>query len=605
MKIRLFRKMTHPAWGGTPRVFDGRDERAQNHALRRASGRATLARTTLISSPFLWIVFSFVCAPKPSLAQVVAAPEEAVQAAPGNPNQPGQQAGQPANPGQTPAQPVSVTNIEDKQFQAAEATFQDGKLTVKSDPPQSVPLDELQKATYVHPTQLALEWIGQEPRDLTQVGAVGEPNGVQDVHLRATGLTAKPLKQIAIVCKPLFRVWRLDVSQSPHWKIAVERVGLAAAAELYIEPPLKDLFEQELQVTLTFDDNSTATGTIKAAGHTSDQATTSDEDPSAPARRLATISLAGGDTLRAFLGDGAEDELALQTSWQPNLRVPASQVRGVLFDAAKPEAKTKFDERFAHPGEDDYLLVESRDGGLAEINGKLLGLNSAGVKIAYEGQDRSIKLERIQGIVFAGPAESPAWKGPYQVFRMASGDTLSAAWLTQSDKALQVKSAWGKEIDLPRQAVVEIAGKNTKMVNLSELTPLAVEQTPYFDRLMPWVRDKSWNDRPLKLDGKTYGRGLALHSRCVLTYDLAGEFVSFRAVLGIDDEAGERGHASCKIIVDGQDVFTQPQLRAGQKPVPVEVAVKGAQQLKIEVDFGEGQDVGDRVLWANARLYRE
>ena len=500
-----------------------------------------------------------------------------------------------------------MTNIEDKQFPGPQLEFQDGKLTVKSDPPQTVALDELQKIAFIHPTNLALEWIGQEPRDLTQVGAVGEGNGIQDVHLRAKGLTAKGLKQIAVVCKPLFRVWRLDVAQSPHWKIAVERIGQASAADIYLEPPSKDLFEQELEVTLTFDDNSSAKGILKAAGHTSDQAAMPGEaeDSGNPPRRLATVQLSGEDSLRAFVIGGDPEKLILETSWQPALEVPLTQVRGLLFDGGKTEAKNKFDERFVNPGDDDFLLVESRDGGLAEITGRLLSVNEGSVKINYEGQERSIKLERIQGIVMAAQPRANAWKGPYQVFRMASGDTLSAAWLKHSETAYQVQPGWGGELDLPRQVVIEIIGKNTKMVNLSELTPLAVEQVPYFDRLMPWVRDKSWNDRPLKLNGKTYGRGLALHSRCVLTYDLGGEFAAFRAVLGIDEDAGERGNANCRILIDEQELFSKVNLRGGEKPVPIEIAVKGARQMKLEVDFGEEQDVGDRVIWANARLYRE
>ena len=48
----------------------------------------------------------------------------------------------------------------------------------------------------------------------------------------------------------------------------------------------------------------------------------------------------------------------------------------------------------------------------------------------------------------------------------------------------------------------------------------------------------------------------------------------------------------------------KPDFRSGEKPVPVEVPVKGAKQLRLEVDFGEDEDVGDRVIWANARLYR-
>src|SRR5262249_59722487 len=118
------------------------------------------------------------------------------------------------------------------------------------------------------------------------------------------------------------------------------------------------------------------------------------------------------------------------------------------------------------------------------------------------------------------------------------------------EKAGQVKSAGGRDIEIPREAVVEVTGRNTKMVNVSELTPLSVEQVPWFDRVMAYVRDKSWNNRPLKIDGKTYNRGLAVHSRCVLTYDLGGEFATFRALLGFDEEAGDRGRVLCRVQVE-------------------------------------------------------
>ena len=32
--------------------------------------------------------------------------------------------------------------------------------------------------------------------------------------------------------------------------------------------------------------------------------------------------------------------------------------------------------------------------------------------------------------------------------------------------------------------------------------------------------------------------------------------------------------------------------------------VAGAEQLRLQVDFGADQDTGDRVIWANARLQR-
>ncbi len=454
---------------------------------------------------------------------------------------------------------------------------------------------------------MAVAWLGQENRDFVQVGSAEGGNGIRDVRFRASGLAAKGLKQVAVICRAQFRVWRLDVKQSPHWKIAVERIGKASVADFYFEPPTQDLFEKDLEITLTFDDNTAAKATLKAAGHTSDQAPIEGpaDGPAANPNRLATFQLDAGDSIKGRILGGTAEHVTIETAWQPAFEVPIVNLRGLLFDGGKPEVKTKYDQQLAKPGDDDFALVLSRDGGVAEINGRVQGLSDAGLKILYEGQERSIKLERLQALVLASHPVTHVWKGPYQLFRLSSGDILSAAWLALGEKTCDVKLAWGRDVALPRDAVVEITGRNTKMVNLSEMTPLSVEQVPYFDRLVPWVRDKAWNNRPLKLDGKTYTRGLAVHSRCVLTYDLGGEFATFRAILGFDEEAGDRGRVVCRLVVDDKELFAKPDFRAGEKPLPVEVSVKGAKRLRLEVDFGEGEDVGDRVIWANARLYRE
>ncbi len=556
-------------------------------------------------------LIAFLCLVPSASAQVkvVAQPAAAPQGAPQKPaggNPPGgAPAGAPGQPAAAP--PISVTTIEDKQFQAAQVEFADAKLTVKSDPPQTVSLDELQKATFQHETKLAVEWLGQENIDLVQVGAAEGGNGIRDCHLRAAGLASKGIKQVVIICRPQFRAWRLDLANSPHWKIAVVRIGQASVADFYFEPPAKDLFETDLEITLTFDDNTSAKATLKAAGHTSDQTKIEGAEDGSDAKpnRLVTLQLEGGDLLKGRVLKGNPEEVSIATAWQPALDVPIVQVRGILFDGVAPEVKTKYEEQLARPGADDFALVLSRDGGLAEISGRMQGLTDSGMKIVYEGQERSIKLERVQAVVLAAHPATRVWKGPFQIFRMASGDLLSAAWLALGDKTYQMKSAWGRDIEVPREAVVEITGRNTKMVNVSELTPLAIEQVPYFDRLIPYVRDKSWNNRPLKIEGKTYLRGLAVHSRTVLTYDLGGEFATFRTLLGFDEDAGDRGRVVCRVFADDKELFAKPDFRASEKPVPVEVSVKGAKQLKLEVDFGEDEDVGDRVIWANARLYRE
>lgn len=531
-----------------------------------------------------------------------------------------QQPGQ-GNPAQSPAakaaggdagnKPATAAftaiTIEDKQYQAKDADFKEGQLTIKSDPPQMVALEELQRLVLAHEFKLAIEWGGQKDVDLVQVGAAEGGNGVRDVQLHVTGLAAKALKQVAIVSKPQFRVWRSDIKNSPYWRIAVERVGQAAVAELYFEPPTRDLFETELEVTLTYDDNSNSKATVKATSHTNDKV-----DPEYPAEKLAskvnrvaTIYAQGGDLLNGRVLRGDSETFAIETSWIPLLEVPFAQIRGIFFDGSKPDVKTKFDQKLAKPDEEDFVLVLSKDGGIAEISGRLQGLSDGSLRINFEGQQRSIKLERVQAIVLGHEPAVRGWKGPFQVFRMSSGDLFSATLQSLDEKTLKLKSSWGVDVVVPRESIVELTGRNTRMVNLSELTPLNVEQVSYFDRKMAYVKDKSWNDRPLKLDGKTYSRGLAVHSRCILTYDLAGEYATFRAIVGFEEEAGDRGRVVCRVLADDKELFAKPDFRSIDKPVVVQVSVKGMKQLRLEVDFGEDEDIGDRVIWANARLFRD
>lgn len=541
------------------------------------------------------------------VAKVVAAPAQA-NAQPGAPaqGQPVQAGGNAA--GAKPGGPlVTVTTIEDKQYSAKEAEFADGKITVKSEPPQIVPMAELQRIAFQHETTMAVEWVGQKDRDLVQIGAADGGNGVRDVQVKATGLAAKGIKQVSIVSKPQFRVWRSDVKNSPFWKILVERVGQAPVAEFYFEPPTKDLFETEIEITVTYDDNTNAKSTLKVTTHTNDK-----PDPEYPTEklvtkvgRIATIYAQGGDLFNGGLVKGDPDQITIETSWRPELEMPIAQLRGVFFDGSKPEVKTKFDQLLAKPGDDDVVFVQSADGGIAEVTGRVQGLADGRLKVKYEGQERSIRLERVQAIVMADHPVDKGWKSTFQVYRMSSGDLFSAALTSLEANVVKLRSQWGVEVEVPRSAVVEVTGRNTRMVNLSELTPAVVEQLPYFDRKMPFVKDKSWNDRPLKLDGKTYSRGLAVHSRCFLTYDLQGEYATFRAVIGFEEEAGERGRVVCRIVADDKELFAKPDFRAIDKPVVVQVSVKGARQLRLEVDFGEDEDIGDRVIFANARLFRE
>ena len=172
------------------------------------------------------------------------------------------------------------------------------------------------------------------------------------------------------------------------------------------------------------------------------------------------------------------------------------------------------------------------------------------------------------------------------------------------EKGLEIETPWHTRLSVPGDTVSEIRIRNGTLVSLSDLEPLSVEETAYFGRVVPWSRDQGFDGAAPAIKGKQPVRSLAMHSRCVLVYALDEQFEKFKATVGFDDSSQNRGRVACRVLADGRELFAHDDLRADQDPLPVEVSVGGAKQLTLEVDFGQDADVGDRVLWAEPRLFR-
>ena len=72
--------------------------------------------------------------------------------------------------------------------------------------------------------------------------------------------------------------------------------------------------------------------------------------------------------------------------------------------------------------------------------------------------------------------------------------------------------------------------------------------------------------------------------------------------MGFDDASRGKGRVDCRVFADGKEVYANPDLRADAPPVKLSLPVSGTEILRLHVDYGRGQDTGDRVIWANARL---
>jgi NPCBM/NEW2 domain len=191
----------------------------------------------------------------------------------------------------------------------------------------------------------------------------------------------------------------------------------------------------------------------------------------------------------------------------------------------------------------------------------------------------------------------------------ANGTRLSLSSATCTDgRTLDGKTLFGSTLRVPLDRVASLDVYQGRAVYLSDLKPAEFEFTPYFgDGGLAWplVADGNVDNGDLRLGGSTYDKGIGLHTRSRVTYNLAGAYRRFEAVVGLDDDARE-GSARVRILGDGKllDPRGDRELTARTGPLAVNLSVADVKELILEVDFLNSGNVQGRVNWCDARLIK-
>ena len=191
---------------------------------------------------------------------------------------------------------------------------------------------------------------------------------------------------------------------------------------------------------------------------------------------------------------------------------------------------------------------------------------------------------------------------------LADGSRLTLTQVTADTDALGGVTPYGPRVRLPWAEVVALDAVNGKATALGDLTPKSAEVTAYTGLAWPWRTDHSARGAPLRLRGEfgvgTSDRGLGLHSRTRLTYDLAGKYRRFEAQVGLDAVSGRRGSADVTLLLDGKPAGPESlrRLTAATGTVAVALESAGGKELTLLVDYGPGGDAQDDVNFADARL---
>lgn len=311
---------------------------------------------------------------------------------------------------------------------------------------------------------------------------------------------------------------------------------------------------------------------------------------------LANNGLARGE----FKGI-ADDKLVLHLPLISDVELSLSHVRALWDSKADAAAIDRKDE----PADQDtaYIRDKTKTDLIRSVSGQVVAMDEESLTFNFKGEPRTISADRVVGLVFAHKSRPiPANPGFHQILEIKGGQRLPCK-VDSIGERVNFDILGGSRCVPPRDVLVSMRSQNGRRVDLTLVQPTAQEAIPYFGLAIPLRVNETFSGKPIRLfDGKVYKRGLAVHSKSRLHFKLDRPCESFRASFGLMDPGGKLGNVTARVIGDGKVLWEKPGIDAQALVIPVEIDLKGVERLILEVDFGEGQNVGDRAAWCDPQL---
>jgi hypothetical protein len=337
-----------------------------------------------------------------------------------------------------------------------------------------------------------------------------------------------------------------------------------------------------------------------------------------PAPGVGQVLLANGGRLPGSVEKIADDRLQfrpqapVEAGGQNLMSLPLSVVSALWLapprDGTRAEALLR---RLAvEQRKRDMLILRNGD----RIEGTLQGLEDGALLL----EDESKKVTRITQAKVAVVALNTELisrarpKGLYAHLVLANGARLvvSSVSLPDGGDTLRCRLPVGGTFEVALDQVAAIDLRQGCALYLSDLKAKNYRHTPFFGVSWPYAVDSSVTGRDLRLAGSTFDKGLGMHSKSRLTYEVPAGYHYFEGQVGLDEQTGRRGRARIRVLINGKpaDIGANKDLTGRDKPLPVRVKLPAQNgqpvELTLEVDFGQFGDVQAHVDWVDARLIK-
>jgi len=344
------------------------------------------------------------------------------------------------------------------------------------------------------------------------------------------------------------------------------------------------------------------------------------ESAKVAANGAVTFHLADGGMLRGELLRSASAAVVGRVI-VGELVFPFDALAGVQL--APKEASSRAEEMFQAamrsrlPGQDVLITRDIEE--TKSLRGRLEELDVARGSFVFGDRTRTFPTEKIFGIVFAaGAGRRPSYSATLE---LTDGSTFSGNIEAADAVGLRVATSLGVSVHIPVNAIASVSFRSPRVTFVSDLEPASERTEGLLHRPWPVRKDQNSSAAPLTMRGRVFEKGLGVHSRTELQYDIGGGYERFVATVGIDDSVRPRGSVVFRVLGDvgveisgakdasaaleDRRVLFESGLMTGvDPPRDIVVGVAGVRRLTLVVDYGDGSDLSDHAAWGGARLLR-
>lgn len=345
------------------------------------------------------------------------------------------------------------------------------------------------------------------------------------------------------------------------------------------------------------------------------------------------LLLTNRDEIHGSIGPGATlknpANFELKTAVLGAIEVDFDKVAALFMNVA-PEEERRLSSKFLgwlqakdFAGRPNNDTVHLRAGGRA--NGVVSKISAAGIVLDMSADklgNQTFALRDVLAVVLGnagGAAPRPPARGTMVRIRCSDGSSLSGTVEGLAEGRLELRTELGT-LGASVKNVLDLFVLNGAFVYLSDLDPTQVDEKfpDLFERTdtayWGWKRDKEVCDGGrLRLGGRTYDKGLGVHTYSSLTFALNGGFREFRAVIGLDDVTKFQGQpgmgsATFRVLLDGKpakELAEGRRKKKGEPPDEITVNVEGVKEITLVADYGNYVHVLGRADWADAYLVKK